>query len=97
MSDMLEAQIFSSLTTFLAYQAETQLGTSPSKAPCNCDITYWLEAIQYIFQTNATATAIREIPEYFRIFKQEPDEREEQYRKHFHKSKFICANVHSKD
>lgn len=74
---MLEAQVFITIPTFLADRAQTQFRSNLSRACRQGGITFWLEAIQYLLHTYATASAMREGLEDLRNVRQKKEEVEE--------------------
>ena len=97
MLGMSEAQAFVALPAFLKGDAEVQFKANLSGASRLGGVTCWPEAVQYLLETYATPSAMRESLVHLRSVSQGVDETEIAYRKRLLGALHRCGNVHGED
>ena len=90
---MTEGQAFVALPHFLANPAETQF-LSSRNASTSGGVTSWPEAVQYLLETYATSSAIREATNKLQEIRQLAHENESDYATRLNDYAYRCGNVY---
>ncbi len=89
---MTEAQAFIALPHFLTGQAENEFRSSRNSANSG-GVSCWPEAVQYLLETYATSSSIRDAVNLLRDIRQQATENETQFATRLNKYAYRCANV----